>query len=1107
MKNILFTISILFLAIDVIAQQPSEQNRKELLLLAAELDSAYKKEQAKLAELLPKNANGRVSVSGTPSGISPTGKILYTINHNSGASQATRTNDLYPGGRLSASVTGNGMIIGVWEIGSPDPAHPEFQGRLIVKDAAGEVSDHATHVSGTLMAGGVDSDARGMAYEAIAHAYSHSNDLSEIAVAAADGLLVSSHSYGKSAGWNSSGNWLGDEEISDVEDWKFGIYNEAAAAVDQIAFLAPYYLLVRSAGNERGEDGTSEFPPDGPYDSMTGEAIAKNILTVGNVNPLKPVPVEKEDFLLSNSSSWGPSDDGRIKPDLVAPGVNIHSASTDSDGYDLKSGTSMSTPVVAGNSLLLQQLHNRLYASYMKAATLKGILLHTTIDAGSFDGPDYSFGYGFLNANLAARTISEKGHLTTIEENTMIEGQSFTTQFEVVDPNTPLVVSISWTDPAGDPISGAVLDPVELNLVNDLDLRVTDPLSKVELPWRLDPFNPTGAATKGDNFRDNYEKIEIKNPSAGTYSISISHKSQLMNGKQDYTLVITNLPLDDHRSTFYWIGESGEWEDPTKWSHSSGGGSVGLIPSIEDRVIFDENSFNGNRTVTLNGPASIFQLEWLIGNESKINFNGNTLNVTHSINLDGSISKTSGSILLQPNPSAAGNVLINGNNQELSLKMAEVGNEFLLSGEEIILKEVELASGNLTILNNFSAENIVFSSTVMKEIDMSNLEITASKIDLGNLVSNQVLFEDSKITIDGGNGLHEIRSEGFFELPQLVVNAGMLSILNDGKIGDVEVHSGSTISLADLVQLDLDNLSIESTAESRTKIMTPGSATIFSNSHSKFCFDFVDIDNVSVDGTAKFVYESNSTLINGNGWLAAQCADVLFSDFTVTSPCAQNTTFFTDMSDGNPENWIWDFGDGTTSSEQNPIHSYSDLGIYTVKLSIKKGNEASDFSQEIEVIESSVGKPIIILQNGRLLTNSPGAFFQWFLDGKPIPGEVSRVLSEEPGDGFYQVEASDESCLGLSDPFVPLSAVDKPYEISIYPSPAKDFVTIYLNETILPTEISILDLGGKTMKRFEPHFHDRTERIPVYDYSPGIYFLVVKTSTKTILIKKIAISR
>jgi hypothetical protein len=111
-------------------------------------------------------------------------------------------------------------------------------------------------VAGTLIASGVVASAKGMANMAQLATHDWNSDNAEMTLAAQNGLLVSNHSYGQIAGWHSSGGiwyWYGNPAISETLDWNFGFYNSKAQQWDNIAVNNPYYLIVKSAGNNRNQ--------------------------------------------------------------------------------------------------------------------------------------------------------------------------------------------------------------------------------------------------------------------------------------------------------------------------------------------------------------------------------------------------------------------------------------------------------------------------------------------------------------------------------------------------------------------------------------------------------------------------------------------------------------------------------------------------------------------------------------------------------------------------------------------------------------------------------------------------------------------------------------
>jgi PKD repeat protein len=371
-----------------------------------------------------------------------------------------------------------------------------------------------------------------------------------MATAAAAGALVSNHSYGYANGWGWTGSawaWYGTTSISTVEDYSFGFYDTQAKDWDQIASDAPGYLIVKSAGNDRG-DGPSNgtYPQDGPYDCIGNAGVAKNILTVAAVEDISGGYTQASDVVMSSFSSWGPCDDGRIKPDISTNGVGLYSTDDDDDtDYQSLSGTSMAAPSATGSLILLQQHYQNLNGSgnLMSAATLKALVLHTADEAGPDPGPDYMFGWGLMNTLAAANKITEDQSINVIDELTLGNGNSYTRTIKA-SGNEALVVTMVWTDQPGTPVT-ASLDPIDPMIVNELDVRLTEG-TNTYYPWQLDRNSPSAAATRdGENDIDNVEMVVIDNPATNTeYTIVIDHDGTLTSGSQAFSIIISGIIED-----------------------------------------------------------------------------------------------------------------------------------------------------------------------------------------------------------------------------------------------------------------------------------------------------------------------------------------------------------------------------------------------------------------------------------------------------------------------------------------------------------------------------------------------------------------------------------
>ena len=457
------------------------------------------------------------------------GNLIYYKTFNSAAANSTRANWMHNGGGLGLNVEGQGMVAYVWDEGIPRLTHQEYDGaggtdRVASGDGSTTTSSHGAHVTGTIVASGVTAQAKGMAPQATAFGHNWTNDLAEATTAAANGMLLSNHSYGYGA--------------DDISDWWFGAYIQVAREWDVLMHNAPYYLMIASAGNDGANNSANADPNGGfsQYDKMSGDKMAKNSLTVANGNDASISTVDGSLISASRnySSSEGPADDLRVKPEIMGNGEGVYSTTNSSDSsYGSFSGTSMAAPNVTGSLLLLQQHYNDTNGVFMKAATLKGLAMHTADDIQGA-GPDAQTGWGLLNIKKAAETINAVGFQSVITEATLNSGESYSITVQSDNVNS-LLASISWTDLPGVANTGTSNDATPA-LVNDLDIRITQG-SNTYFPWKLTAVNANGQA---DNNVDPFERVDVTGAS-GTYTITITNKGTLSGGSQNFSLIVTGV--------------------------------------------------------------------------------------------------------------------------------------------------------------------------------------------------------------------------------------------------------------------------------------------------------------------------------------------------------------------------------------------------------------------------------------------------------------------------------------------------------------------------------------------------------------------------------------
>lgn len=475
----------------------------------------------------------------TPS-IESTESTSGRVPQNDGARVRTNVDALQT---AHPDATGSGTRLGVWD-GGVDPSHPDFTGRLWVDPDHSEPADsHGTHVAGTMAGdgrnsinhGGTANQWRGIATAAQVFSYDNNNNNKN-----QDWFMTHQHAIQTNNVDLSQNSWGGNftSETCDTHN----IYSQESLDMDTIVLGSEYgKAIVSSVAASNFREGTSDnkkekspicgYSDSAPflnYTSLSDLGSAKNILSVGATK--KNETDEMGDF-----SSWGPTRDGRIKPDIVAPGEDIRSAFP-GGGYENETGTSMATPHISGIAALIIQRYRSVFNTQaFRPATIRAILIHTAKDLKDHfvyytTGPDYASGYGIADA-LAAYEIVKTSN---IFEEQVANGANQSKQLTVTSSSTPLKVTLVWDDPL--PQLNA-----QSQLINNLDLELVGPDGSTHQPWILDPMNPRNAATTGVDNRNNVEQVYVASPTTGDWTIQVKGTS-IPEGPQAYTLVVSSQP-------------------------------------------------------------------------------------------------------------------------------------------------------------------------------------------------------------------------------------------------------------------------------------------------------------------------------------------------------------------------------------------------------------------------------------------------------------------------------------------------------------------------------------------------------------------------------------
>ena len=446
------------------------------------------------------------------------------------------------------NLTGAGVTVGVFEANDVVRAtHQDLSPRVTVQAGQTASEDgHALHVAGTIGASGVNSAAaEGMAPSVNMLSWDTVNDVTELTNATTPNLTIiaENHSNGPGLGWNGT--------TFNSNQNQFGTYTTRSQSFDNI-IATTGVVSIKSAGNDRDDNGGGAASPAQPADctqnafpgGTLGDCIdpqggAKNNITVGAMSGAGAI---------AGYSSFGPTDDGRIKPDIVANGgaggnlvTSLGRATNPQDNISTygNAGTSMAAPAVTGIvALMFEEAANLNIA--LDADSVKALLIQTARDVAGIGqaqvGPDYATGWGIADAQAAIDLMRLPGG-PGLAQDTMTTtgvGGAYTLPFFVPAGQPEMHVTLAWSDPVN--TAGAATSV----LTNDLDLRLIAPDgTTVFRPWTLNGANPGLAAVRngGDDIVNTVEQVSVLTPVAGVWYAQVTAKAgSLVAGGQNFSL-------------------------------------------------------------------------------------------------------------------------------------------------------------------------------------------------------------------------------------------------------------------------------------------------------------------------------------------------------------------------------------------------------------------------------------------------------------------------------------------------------------------------------------------------------------------------------------------
>ncbi|MEM2891010.1 MAG: PQQ-binding-like beta-propeller repeat protein, partial [Thermoplasmata archaeon] len=489
---------------------------------------------------------------------------------------------------------------------TPNPSHRKVTDYYVPPGGGGDYSDnginHGTHVSGTVAGDDgtwhvYDGDpwgSTGSLGPHDGHAFDAKIQMQDLSpdgyyVYPPDDYAVLYQNALDRGSYIHTNSWGGPEYY----------YVQECADTDQFVWTNQDFTILFAAGN-----------PGSGLGWISSYASAKNVIGVGaTLNG-----ASRED--VASFSGRGPCSDGRLKPDVMAPGVNTWSARGGDPGgvyddYFQLSGTSMATPACAGAVTLIRQYYmDGWYPTGSRqptngfvpsAALIKATLINSAIEMsgsgayinGETRYPNYNQGWGRVVLDDALYFEGETRGLVVDDNRAGLNtGQSSSYSLAVGDDTTPVEITLVWTDYPGTPMSTP-------NLVNDLDLTVIAPDGTVYRGNMYQGYNPGESIPNSyDNDHiNNVESVLVLSPQPGLWTVIVD-AFNVPWGPQSYAIVMTGgiatergtISLDSERyrsNATVWISVvdtsldvnpySADSANVTIWSDTEPGGEAVVL--------------------------------------------------------------------------------------------------------------------------------------------------------------------------------------------------------------------------------------------------------------------------------------------------------------------------------------------------------------------------------------------------------------------------------------------------------------------------------------------------------------------------------------------------
>jgi len=547
--------------------------------------------------------------------------VVEHVLYNDKAKDYMGVNDIW-----NLGYDGSGQVIGICDTGldtgvNDNSMHLDFQGRIdkiyaLGRNTADDPHGHGTHVAGSAAGNGARSNGQFKGIAPKAHIVFQSVLDSNGGLGGLPSDLNNLFEQARQAGARIHTNSWG----APVK----GQYNAEARDVDEFVWNNNDMIILFAAGNEGdGDNGTTV------YNSISSPGTAKNCITVGASENYRPnMPKTRWGNIGDNVdeiapfSSRGNCEDGRIKPDIVAPGTWILSTKSSvasetnywqvyNDYYAYMGGTSMATPLTAGAVAVARQYMQQEWNHTPSAAMMKATIINGGTDLG-FGYPSRDQGWGRINL---VDSLKSKEYKYSDQEYSLNTGDTQTFSYSIEDSSTPLKITLVWSDYPGSVTASKAL-------VNDLDIKVISPSGTVY--YGNDFTSPYDSTHDRLN---NVENVYINNPEPGNYKVEVSGYN-VPQGPQTFALF---------SSANFGIAEQDKVPPTCSITYPNNGdalnGTITITASAQDNKAINKLEFYIDGTKIGEDSSNPYSIDW----DTTTVTNGNHTIMVKAIDASGNI--------------------------------------------------------------------------------------------------------------------------------------------------------------------------------------------------------------------------------------------------------------------------------------------------------------------------------------------------------------------------------------------------------------------------------------------------------------------------------------